>query len=94
MHKSIPPTPERVAEVIRYTKQYLPSSVINLGCARPVGLHKRKLDILALKEDVDGIAVPSNHTFDWATGNGFEVIEQPTCCSMPALSEDTLRIEA
>jgi len=90
MHKSIPPTPERVAEVIRYTKQYLPSSVINLGCARPVGLHKRKLDILALKEGVDGIAVPSNHTFDWATGNGFEVIEQPTCCSMPNLSTDTL----
>jgi len=94
MHKSVPPSPGRVAKVIRYARMKFPTSIVNLGCARPVGLHKRKLDKLAIMEGVDGIAVPSSETMNWAEENGFQVIEQPTCCSMPPLSMDTHHNEA
>lgn len=82
MAKVTPPTPGRVAEVIRYAKKSLPESIINLGCARPVGYHKRELDKLAIEAGVDGVAVPALGTLEWAIENGYEIKKYPTCCSM------------
>ncbi len=82
MEKVTPPSPERVTEVIKYAKNVLPESIINLGCARPVGYHKRELDKLALLAGIDGIAVPALGTYEWAAANGFEIKKYPTCCSM------------
>jgi lipoyl synthase len=82
MKKSEPPTPERIIEIIKLAKNLMPTAKINLGCARPGGLHKRKLDKLALLAGVDGISVPANGTYEMAIEMGFEVFKHPTCCSM------------
>ncbi|MEZ4812251.1 MAG: radical SAM protein [Caldisericia bacterium] len=82
MENVTPPSPQRVTEVIKYAKTVLPESTVNLGCARPVGYHKRELDKLALLAGVDGIAVPALGTYEWAAENGFEIKKYPTCCSM------------
>lgn len=77
-----PPTPERIAEIIRLAKKLMPNTFVNLGCARPVGTHKQTTDVLAIEAGVDGLAVPSEQAWDYAKTHGYEVEEHPTCCSM------------
>jgi uncharacterized radical SAM superfamily protein len=78
----VPPTPERIADIIKLAKQLMPGTFVNLGCARPVGTHKQKTDRLAIDAGVDGLAVPSQDATDYAKSLGIEVFEHPTCCSM------------
>ncbi len=82
MEQTKPPAPERVAQVIRYAKELIPGSMINLGCARPVGLHKAQTDVLAIQAGVDGMAVPSRQAYEEAERLGLEIVKMPTCCSL------------
>jgi uncharacterized radical SAM superfamily protein len=82
MASIIPPTPERIATIIKLAKQFMPGTFVNLGCARPVGTHKQKTDVLAIEAGVDGLAVPSEQAWEYAKANGMQVEEHPTCCSM------------
>ncbi|HOU07833.1 MAG TPA: radical SAM protein [Caldisericia bacterium] len=85
MGEANPPTPERVAEIIGLAKSLMPRTFINLGCARPVGEHKRQTDILAIRAGVDGIAVPSKQAEEEAARLGLTIIKHPTCCSLISL---------
>jgi len=80
-----PPSPERIAELIKLAKKLMPHTLINLGCARPVGKHKAQTDMLALQAGVDGIAVPSREAYVEAERLGLDVVFKPTCCSMIGL---------
>ncbi len=82
MGSIIPPTPERIADIIRLAKKLMPKTFVNLGCARPVGTHKQTTDRLAIEAGVDGLAVPSLEAVNYAKSLGIEVEEHPTCCSM------------
>ncbi len=82
MEQTKPPAPERVAQVIRYAKELMPGSMINLGCARPMGLHKAQTDVLAIQAGVDGMAVPSRQAYEEAERLGLEIVKMPTCCSL------------
>jgi len=63
----------------------MPRTFINLGCARPVGEHKRQTYILAIRAGVDGIAVPSKQAEEEAARLGLTIIKHPTCCSLISL---------
>ncbi|HOO97151.1 MAG TPA: hypothetical protein PKV16_02610 [Caldisericia bacterium] len=82
MENVLPPSPSEVAEVISYARNKLPDRIINLGCVRPAGYHKKELDILAIKAGVDGIAIPAPETIQAAKDLGIDFVEYPICCSM------------
>lgn len=82
MGSIVPPTPERIADVIKLAKKLMPQTFVNLGCARPVGTHKQKTDKLAIDAGVDGLAVPSLEATEYAKSLGIDVVDHPTCCSM------------
>lgn len=86
MGSVVPPSPQRVAEVIAHARRLLPKTFINLGCARPVGKLKAEMDVLAIRAGVDGLAVPSRQAEEEAEKLGLEVIKKPTCCSMISLA--------
>jgi hypothetical protein len=81
METFTPPNPEDIARVMVYARLLLNSVPLVLGCARPVGEHRVKTDILAVKAGVNGIVFPSRGAVHLAEETGLEPVFKPTCCS-------------
>jgi uncharacterized radical SAM superfamily protein len=77
-----PPAPHQASKLIAYARLKLRDAPIVLGCMRPSGSYRETIDVLAVKEGVNGIAFPSKAVMDYATKAGFESISKPYCCSL------------
>lgn len=81
MEKNKPPIPEDIIRILISTRLKLPNIPIMLGCARPLGEHRVKTDILAIKAGVNGIAFPSIEAIHLAKDMGLKISFSPICCS-------------
>jgi uncharacterized radical SAM superfamily protein len=77
-----PPPPERVASFIAHARIELPHVLASLGCARPRGHYRKRLDALAVKAGINSLAIPSDEALNEAERRGLDVVYRETCCSL------------
>lgn len=82
MAKTLPPSPETVADILAESRFMMPQTPIILGCARPKGEHREKTDVLAVKAGVNAIAFPSVEAIRCSENLRLEMSFIPTCCSL------------
>jgi uncharacterized radical SAM superfamily protein len=79
----LPPPP--VEDVIRFfaeARAAMPTTKVNLGCARPLGPMKRELDEAAIDHGLNGIAYPADGAIAYARSRGLEPKLYEYCCSL------------
>jgi len=82
-----PPPIDKVTELIAEARVMNPHTTLTLGCARPPGLYKRRLEIKAVDCGVNGIAYPDEATVWYAMNRGLEARFSEECCSLIARKE-------
>jgi uncharacterized radical SAM superfamily protein len=65
---------------------------VQLGCARPPGLHKRVTDAYAVMAGLDGIAFPAEGAAAVARAVGRPFVQQHSCCSIKLAPDGKGRI--
>ncbi|WP_448588064.1 radical SAM protein [Thermocrinis sp.] len=75
------PKAEECAEIVLYARKSLPKTPVVIGCARPAGPERTKLDLYSLYAGVNGITFPAEGILTYAKGMGLEPIISPNCCS-------------
>jgi hypothetical protein len=70
MQKTTPPPPHEVAEFFRETRVKMPETKILVGCARPGGDYKYRVDREAVDAGLNGIAYPAEGIVDYAVSLG------------------------
>ncbi len=78
----IPPSTKEVAEFFRLARQTLPDRNIMLGCARPLGPYKAKIDRAAIDIGLNGIAYPADGIVGYARSKGLEPEFVNACCGV------------
>jgi uncharacterized radical SAM superfamily protein len=82
MQDITPASPMDIARVILATRLAIPEKPLILGCARPLGEHRRITDKLAIDAGVNGIAYPSDEGYEYAEEKGFTLSFADQCCSL------------
>ncbi len=82
MARTTPPSPEEMGDLFGLARRLFPQTPVVLGCERPLGLHRRKLEGLALEAGLDGIAYPSDRTLRTAEDLGMKVSYYTECCAL------------
>lgn len=82
MAKVAGPVPEEAARVIAAARILNPEAKIMLGCAKPPGKKKKKIERLALRAGVNSIAYPAEETINYASELGLEPSFSPLCCCL------------
>ncbi|MHA1943272.1 MAG: radical SAM protein, partial [Candidatus Thorarchaeota archaeon] len=82
MENVTPASPIDIARVILATRLVIPDKPLILGCARPLGAHRRQTDRLAIDAGVNGIAYPSDEGYEYAEEKGFKLTFADQCCSL------------
>jgi lipoyl synthase len=77
-----PPAPELVAAFMAEARLALPDIRACLGCARPRGQYRKRLDVLAIRAGINALALPSDCGLEEAHAAGLEVVHSETCCSL------------
>ncbi|MEM1658973.1 MAG: radical SAM protein [Candidatus Jordarchaeales archaeon] len=77
-----PPSPLDVVKVMAVARLVMKDTKIILGCMRPAGRVREKLDVLAL-DVVDGIVLPVREAVREAERRGFAVEKLESCCAIP-----------
>jgi uncharacterized radical SAM superfamily protein len=75
-----PPDIDDVARIVFYTRVARPEIEIVLGCMRPGGTYRRRLDTLLAKA-VDGIVLPHPSVIEIVEKAGLTVFEKEECCA-------------
>jgi uncharacterized radical SAM superfamily protein len=81
MQDVAPPDPELVREFLTVSRLKLPKTNIMIGCARPGGEYKRKVDKIAIDTGVNGIAYPAEGIIEYAGSRGLEAEFYENSCS-------------
>ncbi len=81
MEKDNPPNIFEAAKVMVYARKIFPNTPIALGCARPTGVYRVKLDLIAVKTGVNAIAFPSKEAIELAKSFNLETSYSSVCCS-------------
>jgi uncharacterized radical SAM superfamily protein len=82
-----PPRLEEVGELFAGARSHFPSTPILLGCARPPGGYKDKVERLALRMGLNGIAYPGEKVIKLARRAGLKPIFSQYCCSLIVAAE-------
>ena len=77
-----PPDPEQAAHFLVEARLRYPKLRASLGCARPRGRYRRRLDMLAIDAGVNSIALPSDAALEYAAQRGLKVVFREWCCSL------------
>lgn len=85
------PSTGDVGRIFLEARQRLPDRAINLGCARPPGMHKRVTDAYAVMAGLDGIAFPADGAVAVARVIGRDVEQAHACCSISLDAESGAR---
>lgn len=88
MEDVTPPPIREVADFFQKARLSIPSSPLILGCARPMGAYKQKVDRLAIDAGLDGVAFPAEGVVTYAGDKGLETVFVESCCGLevPGLS--------
>ena len=81
MVETPPPEPVDIAKVSAIARQMFPETPLVLGCMRPKGKNRGKIDILALKAGVDAVAFPSEVAVEYAKSKGYKTGFSSYCCA-------------
>ncbi|RUM32229.1 MAG: radical SAM protein [Aquifex sp.] len=76
-----PPSSEESAKVVLYARKAVPNSPLVIGCARPAGADRVKLDAYSVLAGVNGIAFPAEGIVTYSKSLGLEPVISPNCCS-------------
>ena len=94
--RCLPPPPEEVAQLLAEARIALPDAILILGCMRPGGAYRRRLDPLAIRAGVNRIVKPEPSALEQARELGLQLDRRRECCafSLPGLRPppDTLRV--
>lgn len=74
------PSPDAAAELIAEARVMLPKATITLGCMRPGGAYRAKLDSLAVKAGVNSIVNPARSARTLAGTMGLTLVDRDECC--------------
>ena len=88
------PATADVGQIFLRARQLLPNKPINLGCARPPGMHKRVTDAYAVMAGLDGIAFPADGAVAVARTIGRPFEQAHACCSIKIGSGSSGRVAA
>lgn len=77
-------------KVIKKAIKMFPATPVVLGCAHSSGRDRAEIEKIALKKGINGIALPTLKTIDFATENGYEINYYGTCCGL--IPEERTRI--
>ncbi len=80
--KTSPPPPEALGDLFVLARSLFPQTPVVLGCERPLGLHRRKTDLLALETGLDGITYPSDQAVEKAGEQGKRIEFFDECCAL------------
>jgi uncharacterized radical SAM superfamily protein len=81
MEKVDPPEPEDIAKMLVTARLMMPQIPVVLGCMRPKGKHRTRIDTLAVKAGVNAIAFPAEEAIQLAESMGLEITFSSLCCS-------------
>jgi len=81
MKNVTPPDLKKVKELFQYARTKLNSVPLLLGCQRPYGTYREKLDILAIDEGIAGIAHPSKAAIQYLKEKNYRYKLITNCCS-------------
>jgi uncharacterized radical SAM superfamily protein len=76
------PSATDVGRVFLAARERMGGRSVQLGCARPPGMHKRVVDAYAVMSGLDGIAFPAEGAVSLAEALGRPFEQQHACCSM------------
>jgi len=82
MAKIQPPTPEELCNIFVKARTMFPEVPILLGCARPGGKYRLKIDKYALQAGLNGIAYPGEGILSYAKEMGLKPTFSEYCCSL------------
>ncbi len=77
-----PPNPEEVAELLVEARLRFPTVPLHLGCLRPRGLYRERLDPLTVQAGVNVIVSPSRAAMALAQELGLAVDKRMECCAV------------
>ncbi len=77
-----PPDPLSVLRVILAARLMMPDKPLILGCARPLGTYRSRIDVLAVKAGVNGMAYPSEEGYQVAEKMKLDIRFSDECCSL------------
>lgn len=78
----IPPSTREVTDFFKLARHTLPDEKIMLGCARPLGQYKEKIDRAAIDMGFHGIAYPAEGMVDYAKSKGLNPEFINACCGV------------
>ncbi|MDA8393252.1 MAG: radical SAM protein [Actinomycetota bacterium] len=85
----LPPPPlDDVTSFFATAREAMPTTKVNLGCARPMGPMKRHLDEAAVDIGLNGIAYPAEGIIAYAAAKGLEPRCYEWCCSLTWTGEE------
>ncbi|NPV53005.1 MAG: radical SAM protein [Firmicutes bacterium] len=76
-----PPELREVGRVFEYARQRFPGTPLYLGCMRPHGVYREKVDRLAIDAGLDRIVLPARGAVAYAESLGIDVAWREECCS-------------
>lgn len=81
MQDIAPPDADEVAEFFNKARLQMPDTKILVGCARPGGDYKRKVDLAAVEAGLNGIAYPAEGIIEHARSLGLQPLFFENSCS-------------
>ncbi len=78
----IPPPTGEIAKFFTLARRTLPKKPIMLGCARPLGQYKEKIDRAAIDAGFNGIAYPAEGMVEYARSRGLKPHFVNACCGV------------
>jgi uncharacterized radical SAM superfamily protein len=78
---SPPPLP-KVEKIFSRAREILPGTSFLLGCMRPGGSYRGKLDLLAVKHGFSRLVMPSPAAREAAVRSGLKVVLREECCCL------------
>ena len=82
MEGVVPPSVNEIGDFFDTARLALPSTPILLGCARPLGPIKIKIDQMAINAGLNGIAFPSEGIVAYASEKGLNPSFVNACCGV------------
>ena len=78
----VPPSLEEIGAFFEKARETLPATPVMLGCARPLGALKGKIDRLAVDAGFNGIAFPASEIVAYARQAGLRPEFVDACCGV------------
>jgi hypothetical protein len=77
-----PPPLEEVAKLFLDARMLLPDTDLRLGCMRPHGTYRQRVDELAVRTGLNGIVNPTHAAEDAASDRGLKIVWGDECCAL------------